>query len=146
MSERDQQPYVILEKRGSGLVAFLWGSLVGASVALLLAPKTGEETQKDLREGARRLRDDMGEKFEDLRGSFEEGFERVREETVEHVDAARERQQMAGEAIKAGKDAARRARSDLERRVAESKATYKAARNNRGGDGVEDGIEGEATR
>jgi len=146
MSERDQQPYVILEKRGSGLVAFLWGSLVGASVALLLAPKTGEETQKDLREGARRLRDDLGEKLEDLRGSFEEGFERVREETVEHVDAAREQQQVAGEAIKAGKDAARKARSDLEQRVAESKAAYKAARNNRDGDGVEDGIEGEATR
>ena len=146
MSEQDQQPYVIVEKRGSGLVAFLWGSLGGASVALLLAPKTGEETQKDLREGARRLRDDLGEKLEDLRGSFEEGFERVQEETAEHVDAAREQQQVAGEAIKAGKDAARKARSDLEQRVAESKAAYKAARNNRDGDGVEDGIEGEAAR
>ena len=143
MSERDQQPYVIVERRGSGLVAFLWGSLVGASVALLFAPKTGEETQKDLREGARRFRDDLGEKLGDLRGSFEEGLERVREETVEHVDAAREHQQMAGEAIKAGKDAARKARSDLEQRVAESKAAYKAARNNRDGDGVEDSIEGE---
>jgi gas vesicle protein len=146
MSERDQQPYVIVERRGSGLVAFLWGSLVGASVALLFASKTGEETQKDLREGARRFRDDLGGKLGDLRGSFEEGIERVREETVEHVDAARERQQMAGEAIKAGKDAARRARSDLEQRVAESKAAYKAARNNQDGDGVEDGIEGETAR
>ena len=39
----------------------------------------------------------------------------------------RDRQRKAEEAIKAGKDAARQARSDLEARVAESKAAYRAA-------------------
>ena len=141
MSEQDLQPYVIIERRGSGFAAFLCGSLVGAGVALLLAPKTGEETQRDLREGARRFRDDLGEKLEDLQESFEGSLDRAREEVVERVDTAREHRHRAEEAIKAGKDAARKARSDLEQRVAESKAAYKATLTERdGADPTEDGV------
>ncbi len=124
-------PYVVVEKRNSGFAAFLLGGLVGAGLALLFATKTGEETQRDIREGARRLRDDAEEKLTDLKGSFEEGYGRARGEVGERVGAARDsvrdQQHKAGEAIKAGKDAARRARSDLENRLAESKAAYKAA-------------------
>lgn len=123
--------YVVVEKHGSALAAFLLGGLVGAGIALLFAPKTGEETQRDLREGARRLRDDAEGKLTDLRGNLEEGYGRARGEVSERVDTAREtvrdRQHKAGEAIKAGKDAARRARSDLEERIAESKVAYKTA-------------------
>ncbi|MCG8468237.1 MAG: YtxH domain-containing protein [Gemmatimonadetes bacterium] len=129
MSE-DPGPYVIVEKRGSGFAAFIWGAIVGAGVALLLAPKTGEETQRELREGARKLRDEAGERLTDLKGSIEDGYGRARGEVGDRVDAARQsvrdRQAKAGEALKAGKDAARRARSDLESRIAESKAAYKA--------------------
>jgi len=138
-------PYVVVEKRGNGLAAFFLGGLVGAGLALLLAPKTGEETQRDLREGARRLRADAGGKLSDLRGSVEEGYDRARGEVGERVDAAREsvrgRQNKAGEAIKAGKDAARRARSDLEGRLAESKVAYKSAL--AGGDAAEPSENGE---
>ena len=42
-------------------------------------------------------------------------------------DQVRERKVKAEEALQAGKDAAKRARGDLEERVAESKAAYKAA-------------------
>ncbi len=49
----------------------------------------------------------------------------------------RTRQQKAEKAIKAGKDAARQARSDLEARVAESKAAYKAALADGDGDEAE---------
>lgn len=131
MSENGSEPVVIVERRGTGVAAFLWGAAVGAVVALLFAPKSGEETQRELREGARRMREGAGEKLTELRGTIEEGYTRARDGVEDRVESARQsvegRQRQAGEAIKAGKEAARRARSDLEQRVAESKAAYKAA-------------------
>lgn len=131
MSEHQPQPYIVVEKHGSGFAAFVWGALVGAGAALLLAPRSGEETQRELREGARRFREGAGEKLTELRGTLEESGERAREEVEERVTHAREQvrdqKHRAEEALKAGKEAARQARSDLERRVAESKAQYKQA-------------------
>ena len=63
MSEYDETPYVIVERRGSNLGAFLGGAVIGAIVALLYAPKTGEETQADLKDGLRRLRTDAEDKL-----------------------------------------------------------------------------------
>jgi gas vesicle protein len=126
-----EQPYIIVEKRGSGFAAFVWGAVVGAAAALLLAPKSGEETQQDLREGARRFKEGANEKISELRGSLEDSYEHAREEVDDRVAAVRrgvrDRQRRAEEALKAGKEAAKRARTDLEERVAESKAAYKAA-------------------
>jgi gas vesicle protein len=131
MSEYEQQPYVIVEKRGTGILAFFLGAAVGAATALLLAPRSGEETQQELRDRARRLREGAEERIGELRGSVEEGYEKARDEIGDRVETAREtvrdRKLRAEEALKAGKDAASRARTDLEQRVAESKAAYKAA-------------------
>ena len=131
MSEQDQQPYVVVERRASGVVAFLCGAIVGAGVALLLAPKSGRETQADLKEGARRLREGTGERLTDLRDTLGERYDRTRDRVETQVGTFRrnvaDRQKKAGEAIKAGKDAARQARSDLEARVSESKEAYRAA-------------------
>ncbi len=131
MSEQEQQPYVVVERRASGVVAFLCGALVGAGVALLLAPKSGRETQADLKEGARRFREGTGERLTDLRDTLGERYDRTRDRVETQVGAFRrnvaDRQKKAGEAIKAGKDAARQARSDLEARVSESKEAYRAA-------------------
>jgi len=131
MSENQQQPYVIVEKHGSGIAAFFWGTVVGAAAALLFAPMTGKEAQEELREGARRVREEAGERLTEIRGSVGEGVEKARAEVEDRVDTAREsvreRRRRAEEALKAGKDAATQARSDLEQRVAESKAAYKAA-------------------
>lgn len=131
MSEQEQQPYVVVERRASGVVAFLCGALVGAGVALLLAPKSGRETQADLKGGARRLREGTGERLTDLRDTLGERYDRTRDRVETQVGAFRrnvaDRQKKAGEAIKAGKDAARQARSDLEARVSESKEAYRAA-------------------
>jgi len=131
MSENQQQPYVIVERHGSGLVAFVMGAMVGAVTALLLAPKSGQETQRDLRDGARRVREDAGTRMGELRGSVEEGYEKARSEIGDRVESARDtvrdRRHRTEEALKAGKDAASQARTDLEQRVAESKAAYRAA-------------------
>lgn len=130
MSENQEVPYIVIEKRGSSLAAFLWGAVAGAATALLFAPKSGEETQRELKEGARRFREDAEDKLDELRHSVEEGYERMRSDVTDRVGQARqevqERKHAAEEALRAGKEAARRAREDLERRVAESKADYRA--------------------
>lgn len=140
--ERQQVPVVIVEKEGGHLGAFLWGALAGAAAALLFAPKSGTETQEEIREGARRLKGQAEEKLSELRHSVEEGYERVRTDLDERVGQAREeidqRKRQAEEALRAGKDAARKAREDLEKRVADTKAAYKAG-NERGTDGSDAG-------
>lgn len=43
-------------------MGFLTGALIGAGVALLLAPASGSETRRRLSQTARRLREDVPEK------------------------------------------------------------------------------------
>jgi gas vesicle protein len=46
---------------GTVVVAFVLGALTGAAVALLMAPQTGEETRRLLKEKAREGREKAGE-------------------------------------------------------------------------------------
>lgn len=59
MSDRDE-PAVVIERRGggagSGVALFLLGAAVGAGLALLFAPQSGEETRAQIRRGARRVK------------------------------------------------------------------------------------------
>ena len=50
------EPYVIVERErvGSGAGSLLLGLAVGAGLALLLAPQTGEETRRSIARRARR--------------------------------------------------------------------------------------------
>jgi len=128
MSEEKEVPIVVVRK-SSGFGAFLLGALCGAAAGVLFAPRSGEETQRDLREGALKLRSDAEGKLSELRDELVEVYERAREDVSERIDLAREevrhRRHQAGEAVRAGKTAARGARSDLERRLAESKRAYR---------------------
>lgn len=71
MAERDE-PAVVIERRGgggSGLALFLLGAAVGAGLALLWAPQAGDDTRRELRRGARRLKRrarDLAESGKDL--------------------------------------------------------------------------------
>jgi gas vesicle protein len=71
------------ERRGGGfgwfLFGFLLGGLVGAAVALIYTPESGEEMQERLREGGI-----------DLRGRVEEIAEKARERLEELREQARE--------------------------------------------------------
>ena len=129
MSEQNEVPYVIVEKSGTGLGAFIGGAVVGAIVALLYAPRSGAETQAELKEGVRRLREDANRRIGDLREEVGDTYGRVREDVSDRLDVARDdlqsRTANAEEAVRVGRDAARKAREDLERRVAETKAEYR---------------------
>jgi gas vesicle protein len=123
------RPYVIVEKRDAGIGPLLIGLAVGAGLALLLAPQSGEATRQVIVRRARRaqvaaqdlVQDVSGvvaDKFNDVRASVEERIEA----TLDSVDDKRRR---VSSAFHAGRAAAREARGELEQRIAESKAAYK---------------------
>ncbi len=47
----------------NGIIAFIGGALAGAAAALLLAPDSGENTRRRIRETARREYDNLKEKI-----------------------------------------------------------------------------------
>ncbi len=82
---------------GAVLLGFLSGAALGAVMAILFAPRTGEESREILRGYARRaedgLRDLVGEAGEKLEGAVEEGREFIEaKKTVlrDAFDAGRE--------------------------------------------------------
>jgi len=75
MNERTGQPTT-----GSGAaMGFICGALLGAGVALLMAPASGNETRRRLGETARRLRRDVPEKARGLANQARSTFGALQE-------------------------------------------------------------------
>lgn len=120
MADYDDLPYLVIEKRSSGGVgAFLVGALLGAGVALLMAPRSGEQTREEIRTGVNRLRERAEETVRHLSDSVNDTIGNVREEVDDRLTAARD-------AFEAGRRAARESRDDMERRVTEAKTRVRA--------------------
>ena len=60
------------------LVPFVAGGLIGAGVALLLAPKSGKELRKDIKDIASDTRDKIATTVEKGKGLYVEGTEAVK--------------------------------------------------------------------
>ena len=124
-----REPYVIVERNQPGVGSFLIGLALGAGVALLLAPQSGEETRRGLARRARRAQDAAKDFVEDVSGTVADKFQEVRatvEERIEAtLDAVEDKKRRVSSAFHAGRAAAREARGELEQRIAESKAAYK---------------------
>ena len=122
-------PYVIVERREAGIGPFLIGLALGAGVALLLAPRSGEETRRDIARRARRAQEAAQELVEDVTGTVADKFDDVRAAVGERIDATLDavddKRRRVSNAFDAGRAAAREARGALEQRIAESKAAYK---------------------
>jgi gas vesicle protein len=124
------QPFVVIEKTTTSMSSFLVGLALGAGVALLLAPRTGEETRRELRRSARRIREAAQGVADDVTQSVAGTFTEARQQVEERLDSARRavelKKQQVSRAVEAGRAAAQQARDDLERRIAETKAAYDA--------------------
>ena len=94
MSHHDEEGY----SSGSVLLAFVLGGMVGAGVALLLAPQSGTETRRKIKE----LTDDVKEKATDYAGT-------AKEKVVSTADKAKElyeeKKSAISAAVEAGKEA-----------------------------------------
>ena len=123
------EPYVIVEKRETGIGPFLIGLALGAGAALLFAPQTGEETRRGIARRARRAQEAAQNLVEDVSGTVADKFNEVRETVGERIEATLEavddKKRRVSNAFHAGRAAAREARGELEQRIADSKAAYK---------------------
>jgi gas vesicle protein len=120
MRDQDEVPYIVIDRGGgSGLGSFVLGALVGAGVALLFAPRTGEETQEDLKDRARRLKAAAEVRVREAQQQLEERLEVAREGVQSRVDGVKD-------AMEAGRKAAVDARGELEEKLHRSKAAYRA--------------------
>lgn len=122
----DGEPYIVIEREEPGFGTFLFGALVGAGVALLFAPRSGEDTRRIIGEQAQRASDTVRDAIDDVTDRVAERAADVRDRAADRVDEVRDsvrrsRRQVV-DAFDAGRAAAIDARIDLERRLAETKA------------------------
>jgi gas vesicle protein len=115
MAEHDELPYIVIERRSSGMGALVWGALLGAGVALLFAPRSGRETRDEIRAGALRIRDRAEDAVRQVSDTVQGTIGDVRGEVQERIDSARD-------AFEAGRRAARDTRQEMEVRVREVRA------------------------
>ncbi len=128
----DDDEDVVVEKRGSPVMPFLWGLVVGAAVALLLAPTSGEELRAELRQRSRKLKAAASRKVDEIQDFAAEGYESARANLEERLDTAKrsvkEGRQAAHDVVEAGRDVAHSAREELEKRLADAREARRAAR------------------
>ena len=132
MRDYDDLPYIVIERRSAGFGPFLWGALLGAGAALLLAPRSGQETQEELRDGYLRARRAAEDRVEAVRTRVDQTRTRLNDEigaVRSRVDA---RTEQARETLDSARRAARDARAELERKVSDVREGFGSARETMG--------------
>lgn len=127
----ENEPYVVIERESSaGIMPFLIGAALGAGVALLLAPRSGADTRRDIKRRAMRVRRAAEGAVSEVTHGVTDTFSDARRRVEERIDSAREaidlKRRQVHRAMDAGREAAREAREELEHRIAETKAAYHA--------------------
>jgi gas vesicle protein len=127
----DDQPYVVIERHSdAGIAPFLIGLALGAGAALLLAPRSGAATRRDIRRRALRVRRAAEHVANDVTDTVVDTFQDARRRVEDQIDSARQaidvKRQQVHRAMEAGRAAAQEARDELEQRIAETKAAYGA--------------------
>jgi gas vesicle protein len=130
--DEDDEQVIVIERGGggNGIGTFLLGAAIGAGLALLFAPKSGAETRADIKRRARKAKDSAARVAGDVSERVTDTFNDARRRVEEQIDSAREaiqvKRDQVRDAMEAGREAAVEARMDLESRLAETKAAYKA--------------------
>jgi gas vesicle protein len=91
--QEDPAPSPGRRRAGAGGFAagLLFGVILGAGVALLLAPDRGSRTRRALQRGLRRFRDEAGEGLERAGSRTRRELKRRRRELEDRLEQARER-------------------------------------------------------
>jgi hypothetical protein len=124
---RNPRPEVVYVERGGDSSAkwLFWGALLGAGLALLYAPRSGEETRRLLQRRLWKLRAMTEEKLDELTQQFGGHKESPAELTDEDEDEGDEAPLSRPPAARAA--AAPTPRQELERRLADARARRRAA-------------------
>ena len=125
----DDEPIVVIEKSEPGIGTFLAGLAIGAGIALLFAPKSGEETRRDIERRARKVGDQAQDFVSGVTESVGQTLQDAKQSVENRLDSARNavdlKRRQVTNAVDAGRAAAQQARVELEQRIAETKAAYK---------------------
>ncbi len=93
----------------SVFLSFLLGGMVGAGLALLLAPQSGVETRRKIREFADEVKDKATDYAEQAKGVATDYYGQARETVITSVDKAKqvvdEQKAALSSALDAGKEA-----------------------------------------
>src|SRR3954463_14021742 len=115
------RPYVIVEKRDSGLGSFIIGLALGAGAALLFAPQSGEETRRSIARRARRAQQAAQDFVEDVSGTVADKFNDVRSTVEERIeatlDAVDTKKRQVTNAFESGREAAPQSRGQPQHRI-----------------------------
>jgi gas vesicle protein len=114
MRDHDDLPYIVIERHSAGVGAFVWGLLIGAGAALLLAPRSGAQTQEDIRDRVRRVRSAAVDRVDSAkytvnrtRERVEDGVGAVKEQFGSVRDRISSRAEEARSAVESGRKSAR---------------------------------------
>ena len=103
---------------GDKVVYFLVGGFVGASVALLLAPKTGEQAREFLEDQYKAGTEGLTEKFREGREFVTDKSLAMTDQVTDRInqgkDLLQQHKEQASAAIAAGKEAYARERTELD--------------------------------
>ena len=78
------------ERNGSDMVGgFLLGAIVGAGLALMLAPATGEDTRRKIKDRLEGLRDMAGDRIGEAKDTLRKGGRHLADAVKEGADTVR---------------------------------------------------------
>jgi gas vesicle protein len=125
----EEEPYILVEQRSSGVGPLLLGIALGTGIALLFAPQSGAETRRIIRRKAQDAKDAVADVVDEVAATVTDSIGKAKDSVEEKIGSAREavelKKRQISRAVRAGRDAAHEAREDLEFRIAETKAAYK---------------------
>ncbi len=109
----DDRAVVVIERGGLG--SFLIGLAAGAGLALLLAPQTGEEARRTLKNRGRQLRTAAHDALDDVQETASSSYEKVRTGVESTIDDAR---RTVRDTKEVGAAVVHSAREELEQKLA----------------------------
>src|SRR3954469_12231655 len=120
MRRKQHREVVYVERGGDSSAKWLfWGALLGAGVALLYAPSSGEETRRNLQRKLWKLRAMTEEKLDEITQQFggaKESLQGMLEDEEDESEGDAENPEFYGPSAKPSP------REELERRLADARA------------------------
>ncbi len=117
-----------MASNGDKLTYFLVGGFVGAAIALLFAPKSGEETRSFIEGKYRQGTDKLAQKVTEGRDTLRDGTERLMEKARVGKEAFRDKSREVAEKVTQGIDKGRetlaRQKEQLAKAVEAGKLSY----------------------
>ncbi len=124
---REPREVVYVDRGGDSSVKWLlWGALLGAGIALMYAPRSGEETRRSLQRRLWKFRAMTEEKLDELTQQFGSGAREALEPLEDEEDDEEDESLDEPPAGMSGRGGVSGARQEIERRLAEARARRRA--------------------